>query len=67
MSVCVLSLCVPDVLCLLRQINAKDIRTATELEAHELCTLSNLSLITECGGETSRKEKDRKTASGRQG
>lgn len=47
-NVCVvLSLCVSDVLCLLRQINAKGIRAATELEAHELCTLSDLSLIRE--------------------
>lgn len=57
MSVCVLSLCVPDVLCLLRQINAKGIRTATELEAHELCTLSNLSLTTECGGKCHEKRR----------
>ena len=46
-SVCVSIVCVCDELCLLRQINTKGIRAATELEAYELCTLSNLPLIRE--------------------
>ncbi len=54
--VCV-CVCVCDVLCLLRQINTKGIRTATKLEAYELCTPSNLSLIRELENDGGKRTK----------